>query len=136
LHQDSRGRERRSPEIARESEPFIGRRTCVARSSLSGIRTSGFREGSPSTSRVAKSRENRDRPFKKDKWQRSRDLANSEVRKVRAQELGALSRERITAIHLRRTGGSNREVGEVPKRSRIRVSRTRKFESSQRMFVG
>jgi hypothetical protein len=49
---------------------------------------------------------------------------------VRAQELGApsrewRSRERITAVHLRRTGGSNHGVGEVSKRSRIRVSRTR-----------
>jgi hypothetical protein len=42
---------------------------------------------------VAKSRENRDRPSEEDRWQRSRDLANSEVRKVRAQELGAPSRE-------------------------------------------
>jgi hypothetical protein len=63
------------------------------RSSLSGIRTSGFREGGPSTSRVVKSREDRDRPFKEDRWQRSRDLTNLEVRKVRAQELGAPSRE-------------------------------------------
>jgi hypothetical protein len=58
-----------------------------------GIRTSGFREGSPSTSRVAKSRENRSRPSEEDRWQRSRDLMNSEVRRVRAQELGAPSRE-------------------------------------------
>jgi hypothetical protein len=34
-----------------------------------------------------------DRPSEEDRWQRSRDLANSEVRKVRAQELGAPSRE-------------------------------------------
>jgi hypothetical protein len=42
---------------------------------------------------VAKSQEDRDRPFEEDKWQRSRDLVNSEVRKVRAQELGAPSHE-------------------------------------------
>jgi hypothetical protein len=81
----------------------IGRKS-VTRSSLSGIQTSEVREGSPSTSRVAKSRENRSRPSKEDRWQQSRSrrsaeeiqdfgLANSEVRRVRAQELGAPSRE-------------------------------------------
>jgi hypothetical protein len=40
---------------------------------------------------VAKSREDQNRSSAKDRWQRSRDLANSEVRKVRAQELGAPS---------------------------------------------
>jgi hypothetical protein len=46
-----------------------------------------------SKSRVAKSREDQDRPSEEDRWQRSRDLVNSEVRKVRAQRLGAPSRE-------------------------------------------
>jgi hypothetical protein len=45
------------------------------------------------TSRVAKSREDQNHLSEEDRWQRSRDLANSEVRKVRAQELGAPSRE-------------------------------------------
>jgi hypothetical protein len=42
---------------------------------------------------VVKSREDHNRLSAKDRWQRLRDLANSEVRKVRAQELGAPSRE-------------------------------------------
>jgi hypothetical protein len=42
---------------------------------------------------VAKSRENRSHPSEEDRWQRSRDLMKSEVRKVRAQRLGAPSRE-------------------------------------------
>jgi hypothetical protein len=42
---------------------------------------------------VAKPREDQDRPSEEDKWQRSRDLANSEVHKVRAQRLVAPSRE-------------------------------------------
>jgi hypothetical protein len=46
-----------------------------------------------SKSRVAKPREDQDHPSEEDKWQRSRDLVNSEVRKVRAQRLGAPSRE-------------------------------------------
>jgi hypothetical protein len=51
-----------------------------------------------------KSRENRSRPSEEDRWQQSQSqrsaeeiqdsgLANSEVRRVRAQELGAPSRE-------------------------------------------
>jgi hypothetical protein len=35
----------------------------------------------------------RSRPSEEDRWQRSKDLANSEVRRVRAQTLGAPSRE-------------------------------------------
>jgi hypothetical protein len=53
---------------------------------------------------VAKSRENHSHPSEEDRWQQSRSrrsaeeiqdsgLANSEVRRVRAQELGAPSRE-------------------------------------------
>jgi hypothetical protein len=63
------------------------------RSSLSGIRTSEVREGSPSTLQVAKSQENRSRPSEEDRWKRSRDLVDSEVHRVRAQRLGAPSRE-------------------------------------------
>jgi hypothetical protein len=113
----------RSPEIARESESFVGRRTHVTRSSLSRIQTSRFIEGNLSTLRVVNSRENRSHPSKEDRWQRSRDLTNLEVRKVRAQELGApshewQSRENIGLVHLKRTGGkdlgiSNSEVHRV-----------------------
>jgi hypothetical protein len=35
----------------------------------------------------------RSHPSEEDRWQRSRDLANSEVRRVRAQALGTPSRE-------------------------------------------
>jgi hypothetical protein len=46
-----------------------------------------------SKSRVAKPREDLSSPSEEDRWQRPRDLANSEARKVRAQRLGAPSRE-------------------------------------------
>ena len=46
-----------------------------------------------SKSRLAKPREDQSRPSEEDRWQRSRDLVNSEVRRVRTQELGALNRE-------------------------------------------
>jgi hypothetical protein len=49
LHQDSRGCERRSRKTAKESNPSVRRRTCVARSPLSGIQTSEVIKGSPST---------------------------------------------------------------------------------------
>jgi hypothetical protein len=57
--------ESQSHETMKESEPFVGRRTRVARYSLSGIRTSGFRKGSPSISRVVKSQENRSHPSRR-----------------------------------------------------------------------
>jgi hypothetical protein len=44
-------------------------------------------------SRAVNSREDRNRPSEGDRWQRSRDLVNLEVRKVRAQILGAPSHE-------------------------------------------
>jgi hypothetical protein len=57
----------------------------------------GLRGKSPkfgcSKSRVAKPREDPSRPSEEDRWQRSRDLATSEVREVRAQSLDAPSRE-------------------------------------------
>jgi hypothetical protein len=81
-----------SGEVAKESESSVGKRTRVTRSPYR-IQTSEVRKGSLSTSRVAKSREDQDRPSEEDRWQRSRDLANSEVRKVRAQRLGAPSHE-------------------------------------------
>jgi hypothetical protein len=84
LYQDLQGHE-----IMKESKSSIRGRTCVGRSPVSGIQTSKVRKRIPSTSRVAKSQEDWDHPFKEDRWKRSRDLANSEVRKVRAQELGA-----------------------------------------------
>jgi hypothetical protein len=64
---------------------------------------------------VAKSRENRSRPSEEDRWQQSRrsaeeiqdsGLANSEVRKVRAQELGAPSREVAKSRGAKTTIGS------------------------------
>jgi hypothetical protein len=82
-----------SGEVMEESEPSIGRRTCVARSSLSRIQTSKVRGGSLLTSRVAKSREYQNHLSKEDGWKRSRDFMNSEVHKVRAPEFGALSHE-------------------------------------------
>jgi hypothetical protein len=42
---------------------------------------------------VEDSQEDRDHPFEEDRWKRCRDLANLEVRRVRAQELGAPSHE-------------------------------------------
>jgi hypothetical protein len=50
------------------------------------------------------------RPSEEDRWQRSRELVNSEVREVGVQKLDAPSREwrsheRIRAVHPRRTGG-------------------------------
>jgi hypothetical protein len=82
-----------SGEVTEESEPSIGRRARVTRSSLSRIQTSGVRGGSLLTSRVAKSREDQNHLSEEDRWQRLRDLTNSEVRKVKAQELGAPSHE-------------------------------------------
>jgi hypothetical protein len=66
--------------------------TCrrIIRFGDSGI---GTHRGECLTSRVAKSREDQDHPSEEDRWQKSRDLANLEVRKVRAQELGAPSHE-------------------------------------------
>jgi hypothetical protein len=57
----------RSPEIVKEPEPSVGGRTRVAKSPISGIQTSGVIEGSLSTSRVVKSRENRSRPSEEDR---------------------------------------------------------------------
>jgi hypothetical protein len=54
LHQNSRGREVRSPEIAKEYHPFAGRRTCITRSLISGTQTSEVRKGVHSTSQVVK----------------------------------------------------------------------------------
>jgi hypothetical protein len=84
-----------SPEVAKLQKNLsrpIGR-THVTRSTLSGIRTSEVREGIFSASRVTKSRENHSRPSKEDRRQRSRDIVNSKVHRVRAQELGAPSHE-------------------------------------------
>jgi hypothetical protein len=73
-----------------------------------------------SKSRVAKPREDQDRPSEEDRWQRSRDLATSEVREVRAQSLDAPSREwrsheRIRTVHPRRTGGRDPGIS-LPRR--------------------
>jgi hypothetical protein len=79
-----------------------------------GFRHRGQRRKSFNFTSGEVTREIRDHPSEEDRWQRSRDLANSEVRKVRAQELGAPSREwrshenhrgGRTAIGSRNTGG-------------------------------
>jgi hypothetical protein len=46
-----------------------------------------------SKSRMAKPREDQSRPSEEDRWQRSRDLVNSEVHRVRVQVFGTPSRE-------------------------------------------
>jgi hypothetical protein len=56
-----------------------------------------------SKSRVVKWREDRDHPSEEDRWQRSKDLVNSEVRKVRAQGLGAPSHEIVKCSGMRDT---------------------------------
>jgi len=66
-------------------------------------------------SRVAKPREDLSRPSEEDRWQRSRDLATSEVREVRAQSFDAPSREwrsheRIRTVHPRRIGGRDPRI--------------------------
>jgi hypothetical protein len=83
----------RSSEFAKGSDPSVCGRTHVTRSSASETQTLGVRGGSLLTSRVAKSREDQDRPSEEDRWQRSRDLTNSEVHKVISQGLDAPSRE-------------------------------------------
>jgi hypothetical protein len=47
-------RKSRSHETAKESELSVGRRTCVAKSPISGIQTSEVRKRNPSTLRVEK----------------------------------------------------------------------------------
>jgi hypothetical protein len=64
---------------------------------------------------VAKWREDLSRPSGEDRWQRSRDLANSGVRRVKAQVLvfkvarREYAKREVArgsgAVHLRRTGG-------------------------------
>jgi len=82
-----------SSEVVKESESSVYKRTRVARSSLSRIWTSGVRGGSILTSRVEKLQEDQNRLSEEDSWQRSRNLMNLEVHKVRAQELDAPSHE-------------------------------------------
>jgi hypothetical protein len=65
------------------------------RSPISETRISEVRKRSFSTSRVAKPGENHSRPSEQERWQRSRDLANSEVRRVRAQRLSTPSDPKI-----------------------------------------
>jgi hypothetical protein len=81
------------------------------RSSLSGIQTSGVKGGSLLTSRVENSREDQSRPSKEDRWQRSRDLTNLEVRKVRAQRLGAPSHKVV------KSRGAEKVVGSTSRRT-------------------
>jgi hypothetical protein len=100
-----------SSEAMRGSGPSIRGQEAEIQGSheLGGSQSKSPRVGC-SKSRVTKPREDQDRPSEEDRWQRSRDLANSEVRKVRAQRLDAPSREwrshkRIRTIHPRRTSG-------------------------------
>jgi hypothetical protein len=63
---------------------------------------------------VARPHEDHSRPSEEDRWQRSEDLVSSVVRQIRVPRLEVLSREwrgheRIRAIHLKRTGGKDRE---------------------------
>jgi hypothetical protein len=51
------------------------------------------------------------RPSGEDRWQRSRDLMNSEVREVGAQRLGTLGCERRSAKWSIRNTWQNRKVG-------------------------
>jgi hypothetical protein len=118
LHQDSRGHERRSPEIAKESEPFDWKKDTCREITHIGDSDIGVREGSLLTSE-SKSREDRDCPSEEDRWQRSKDLANSEVRKVRAQELGAPSHECESREEQRQPldPGRGRTIGSEPHRA-------------------
>jgi hypothetical protein len=61
-------------------------------------------------------REDRSRPSVEDRWQRSRDLVNSGVRRTKAQALGVPSHElrsgeRIGTVHLKRMRG--RDQGDL-----------------------
>jgi hypothetical protein len=91
---------------------------------------------------VAKPREDLSHPSEEDRWQRSRELVNSEVREVGVQKLDTPSREwrgyeRIRAVHPRRTGGrdpGSRELGGSWVEARIgrsksRVAKTREDQS-------
>jgi hypothetical protein len=65
---------------------------------------------------VANWREYRSHPSTDDRWQRSRDLANSGVHRTKAQALGVAiqerrSGERIETIHMKRTRG--RDQGDL-----------------------
>jgi hypothetical protein len=65
---------------------------------------------------VANWREDRSRPSVEDRWQRSRDLVNSGVRRTKAQALGVPSHERrsgerIGTVHLKRMRG--RDQGDL-----------------------
>jgi hypothetical protein len=65
---------------------------------------------------VANWREDRSHPSVEDRWQRSRDLANSGVCRTKAQALGVPSHEqrsgeRIGTVHLKRTCG--RDQGDL-----------------------
>jgi hypothetical protein len=62
-------------------------------------------------------REDCSRPSEEDRWQRSRDLANSGVRRVRAQVLGTRkSSEEREDCSERRTGGRDREISRTSSR--------------------
>jgi hypothetical protein len=85
----------------------------VSRIPISGIQTSRSRGGSLLTSRVAKSRRDRSHPSEEDRWQRSRDLTNSEVRRVRVPswELQVASCEIVRSGDRRWIQDNGRTVG-------------------------
>jgi hypothetical protein len=67
-----------------------------------------------SNSRVVRPQEDHNRPSEEDRWQRYGDLMSSAVRRIRVPRLEVLihewrGHERIRAIHLKRTGGRDRE---------------------------
>jgi hypothetical protein len=58
---------------------------------------------------AAKWREDQEHPFEEDRWQRSRDLANSGARRVRAQTLGTPSHEDARSEKEIAVGSGSRE---------------------------
>jgi hypothetical protein len=69
----------------------------------------GSRDGSPkvgcSKSRVAKSRKDPSRPSEEDRWQRSRDLVNSEVREGESPNIGYSKSDAVEDARSREEGG-------------------------------
>jgi hypothetical protein len=71
-----------------------------------------------SKSRVAKPQKDQDRPSEEDRWQRFKDLVNSEVRKVRSPKVGcfksrvAMCREPSPREHMAKLPGRARVIDE------------------------
>jgi hypothetical protein len=93
-------------------------------SSISEIRAPGLTEVSTLTSRVAKSRRNLSHPLERGHVSRDHPYRGFRHRRSEKEVLQLRewrSREEIRTVHLRRTGGSNRGVGEVSKKSECRL---------------